>query len=555
MRSLCRHDFTQLFLLVGLSSVACAQVTPPNAGDVLRGAGEKALLPPRAPSTGTLPRAVELTPAESKGGAVVEVKDILFEGNTVFTSAQLRQVVKERLGQRLDITSMKALARGVSDHYRQKGYSFARAVVPVQEFEDGILRISILEGRYDSVKACGEPAVVRGAQPFLADLRPGDLMESVRLERSLLILDDVPGVAVIPSVRPGGKVGTSDLEVEVRMEALYGGDYGVDNYGSRYTGYGRAHVSWYRNSLGMFGDRLSAMAMVTDLSMLLGSLDYEVPLGERGLRGQVGYAHTTYELGKEYAALGASGLARVWSSKLIFPLVRSQSTNLSISAGIQYKDLRDDFTVVATREAKSTVSFPIALRFDHRDNLFTGAVSYGMLSCNFGNLSMDNAMAATDAATARKAGSYLKGTFDLARIQSLSRDLMLYARISAQWASKNLDSSERLGIGGSEGVRAYPLGEGSGDAGWLGQVELRYVLGDFAPYLLYDAGSNRINHRPWDAASDQRRNLSGAGFGLRYDHDRWSGNIAVAYRIDGGAPTQDVGQSHYRILFSLSRSY
>lgn len=555
MRSFHRTGLFRLFLVAGLAGVAYGQATPPNAGDVLRGAREKAPLPPKAPSATTLPRAAELSHADLKGGAEVLVKDVGFDGNTVFTAEQLRGIIKDQLGRPLDLAGMKALARRVSDHYRLKGYPFARAVVPVQEFDDGVLKITILEGRYDLVMATGEPSVIVGAKPYLAGLRPGDLMESARLESAVLILDDVPGVAVTPSVRPGEKVGTSELEVEVRMEALYGGDYGLDNAGSRYTGYHRAHLSWYRNSLGMFGDRLSAMAMVTDLSMVLGSLDYEVPLGGRGLRWQVGYAHTTYELGKEYEVLGASGLAKVWSSKLSLPVVRSQATNLSVSAGVQYKDLQDDFVVAATHEAKSTISFPVALRFDHRDNLLTGAVSYGMLSCTLGHLALDGALATADAATARKAGTYVKYNFDLARIQSLGRDLSLYGRVSAQWANKNLDSSERLGIGGSEGVRAYPLGEGSGDVGWLGQVELRYALGDFAPYLLYDVGSNRINARSWDAASDQRKNLSGAGFGVRYDRDQWSGNLALAYRIDGGAPTQDVGEGHYRISFSLSRSY
>ena len=555
MRSFHRPVLFRLFLVAGFAGVAYGQATPPNAGDVLRGAREKAPLPPKAPSATALPRAAELGHADLKGGAEVLVKDVRFDGNTVFTAGQLRDIIKDQLGRPLDLAGMKALARRVSEHYRLKGYPFARAVVPVQEFDDGVLKITILEGRYDLVVATGEQAAIVGAEPFLAGLRPGDLMESARLESTMLILDDVPGVAVTPSVRPGGKVGTSELEVEVRMDALYGGDYGLDNAGSRYTGYHRAHLSWYRNTLGMFGDRLSAMAMVTDLSMVLGSLDYEVPLGGRGLRWQVGYAHTTYELGKEYSVLGASGLAKVWSSKLSLPIVRSQATNLSVSAGIQHKDLQDDFAAASTRETKTTTSFPVTLRFDHRDNLFTGAVSYGMLSCTLGHLALDDALTATDAATARKAGSYVKYNFDLARIQSFTRDLSLYARVSAQWADKNLDSSERLGIGGSEGVRAYPLGEGSGDVGWLGQVELRYVLGDFAPYLLYDVGSNRINQHPWDVASEQRRNLSGAGLGLRYDRDKWSGNLAVAYRIDGGAPTQDVGVSHYRISFSLSRSY
>ncbi len=545
----------RLCLLLGFKGLVLAQTAPPNAGDVFRTARERAPLPPKETSGAPFSRPDEKTPAGSKGGPLVEVREIRFQGNTVYSSALLRQLVQERLGQKLDLADMKSLARRVSDYYRENGYPFARAIIPVQEFQDGVLQVTILEGRYDLVKATGEPDLVKGVRVFLEELRPGDLMESGVLERTMLIMDDIPGVAVRPSIRPGAKVGTSELETEVRMESFDGGDYGFDNSGSRYTGYGRAHVSWYRNSLLTFGDRLAAMAMVTDLSMLLGSFDYESPWGGRGLRWQVGYAHTTYELGKEYAVLGASGLAKVWTSKLSYPLLRSQVSNLSVSAGIQYKDLQDDFTAAATRERKSTLSLPVALRFDHRDNLFSGAVSYGMLSFTLGTLSVDDALAIVDDATARKAGAYVKLNLDLARIQSLGRNFVFYSRISAQWADKNLDSSERLGIGGAEGVRAYPLGEGAGDVGLLGQVELRYEFEEYSPYLFFDAGSNKINAQPWDVASDQRRTLSGAGLGVRYEHDRWSGNFSIAYRMQGGLPTQDVGSDHYRIYLAVSRTF
>jgi hemolysin activation/secretion protein len=555
MRPFRPSGFARLCFLLGLKGLAFAQVTPPNAGDVFRTAREKAPAPPPEASGAGLPAAAEKPAAVPQGGPLVEVKAVRFQGNTVYSSAQLSELIKERLGERLDMADMKSLARRISDLYRENGYPFARAVIPVQEFQDGVLQVTILEGRYDVVKATGEAGMVEGARIFLEGLRPGDLMESGVLERTMLIVDDIPGVAVRPSIRPGTKVGTSELDTEVWMETAQGGDYGFDNSGSRYTGYGRAHLSGYRNSLLKFGDKLSGMVMATDLSMLLGSVDYEAPWGGRGLRWQVGYAHTTYELGEEYAVLGASGLAKVWTSKLSYPLLRSQVTNLSVSAGIQHKDLQDDFIAASTRERKSTLSLPVALRFDHRDNLFSGAVSYGMLSCTLGRLSMDDVLAVVDAATARKAGTYLKFNLDLARIQSLGHNFVFYTRISAQWADKNLDSSERLGIGGAEGVRAYPLGEGAGDAGLLGQVELRYELADYAPYLFFDAGSNQINAQAWDAASDQSRSISGAGVGLRYEHDRWSANLAIAYRIHGGAPNQDVGPDHYRVYVAVSRTF
>ncbi len=74
-----------------------------------------------------------------------------------------------------------------------------------------------------------------------------------------------------------------------------------------------------------------------------------------------------------------------------------------------------------------------------------------------------------------------------------------------------------------------------GDEGWLGQVELRYDAGAFAPYAFYDAAQADINYRPWNTASDQSRFISGAGFGVRTTYQQWS--VAA------------------RIWFSLNRSF
>jgi hemolysin activation/secretion protein len=545
----------RLLLLVGAASQLCAQVAPPDAGDVLRSAKAKPVLAPPITSRGVLLAGKEDRDEPFRAGPSVEVRDVVMVGNTVFSAEELKAVIADQIGQTLDLAGMKTLARRISSHYRERGYPFARAMVLVQQFSNHTLTLTILEGRYASIDVNGGPDLVAGAKPYLAALQPGDLLEADKLERTMLLLDDIPGIAVTPTIGPGLLVGTSRLEVSLTAHAPQGGDVGVDNAGSRYTGYHRGHVSWYYNGLATFGDRATAMVMATDLHMLFGSLDYERPLNGQGLRWQFGYSRTAYDLGEEYAALDATGVANVWSTRLSYPLLRTQTTNLNLTVGLQYKGLRDDFRSVGVHEWKETISLPLSLRFDHRDHLFAGALTYGLLSCSFGHLHLDGAMQATDAVTARKAGEYRKVNFDLARIQAFTREFSVYARISVQWANDNLDSSERLGTGGAEGVRAYPLGEGSGDVGWIGQVEARYALGDFIPYLFYDAARTRLNYQPWDAPSDQVRNLSGVGLGVRYEHEAWSGNLAIAWRIDGGAPTQDIGPTRCRVAFALSRTF
>lgn len=546
--------FLSAAALLGACGVSFAQVTPPDAGKVLSGNTPAA---PKAPTDSKVPK---ISPpaevaAEKDTGPKVLVSAVTITGNTVFATKELEALVQDQLGQSYSLVGMRGIARRIGEHYRSKGYPFARALIPAQDFKAGSLAIVVVEGKYGEVVATGEKDIVEGAKPFLGPLVPGEVIEATRLEHVLLVLDDVPGIAVVPAVSPGKVAGTGDLTVKTVLEEPTGGDFGVDNHGSRYTGEYRAHLNWFRNTGLTFGDRLALSALVTDEAMWFGSADYEIPLDGTGLRGQIGYSHTAYELGKDFASLGASGLAKIWSAKLSYPLIRSQMFNLQASVGFQHKTLQDDFASTSTHENKFSQVVPLTLRFDQRDGLLGGAITYGQLTASIGTLHLDSALTAADLTTAQKAGSFAKLNLDVARIQKLGAGFSAYLRGSFQWANDNLDSSERLGLGGSEGVRAYPLGEGSGDQGWLGQAEIRYDAGSFAPFVFFDSGSTDLNRHPWDVASDKTRTISGAGVGVRATYEKWNAELTVASPTTGGAPQSDSKDPSVRVFFSATRSF
>jgi hemolysin activation/secretion protein len=99
----------------------------------------------------------------------------------------------------------------------------------------------------------------------------------------------------------------------------------------------------------------------------------------------------------------------------------------------------------------------------------------------------------------------------------------LFARIDGQIASKNLDISEKMELGGMYAVRAYPEGEAYGDEGVVASVEARLQLpkwsasamGDTQVFGFVDAGRIKLDSKPW-AAGVNRRTLSGAGLGLSW---------------------------------------
>jgi hemolysin activation/secretion protein len=132
--------------------------------------------------------------------------------------------------------------------------------------------------------------------------------------------------------------------------------------------------------------------------------------------------------------------------------------------------------------------------------------------------------AVLDSFTARAAGDYKKLNMAFSRLQQLGGGYSLLGAVNAQYADKNLDASEKMSLGGSNGVRAYPAGEAAGDQGILARLELRKTLGVFGNSivegaLFADAGRVTVNKKPWDN-SENRASRYGYGVGLNvYNKD------------------------------------
>ncbi len=101
---------------------------------------------------------------------------------------------------------------------------------------------------------------------------------------------------------------------------------------------------------------------------------------------------------------------------------------------------------------------------------------------------------AGDAVTARTAGSFRKVSLSLSRLQTLTPHFGLFASLSGQVADKNLDSSEKIYLGGANGVRAYPVNEAGGTDGALLNLELRDRLpANFTVTEFFDWGAVLVN--------------------------------------------------------------
>lgn len=550
-----RHSLLATSIAVAFPFVSYAQQQP-DAGQTLQQQQQQA---PQLPRTGP---AIDIqSPAQAAtlpGGQQVTLQSVSLRGVSVFREADLLSVLGAVAGQSFDMAGLRGLAGRVSEHYRGNGYPFARAFLPSQALTDGRLIIEVVEGRYGKVAAQGESP--ESAQRFLAPLQAGAVIESSTLERATLVLDDQPGFKAAPIIRPGQELGTGDLDVRVSRERLFSGDVGLDNHGNRFTGEYRARLNVQADSPFMFGDQIRLNTLVSDEGMWLGSLNYSLPLGASGLRGNVGYAHTYYELAKDFANLQATGTAKVTSLGLSYPIIRSQKANLTLAATYQHKRLSDKQQLAGTDDSKTSDSLPISLSFDQRDSLWGGGITYGSLTYTTGRLKLGSVLENTDRTSGQNTrGNFDKWNLDIARVQATPvSNLNLFGRVSAQKANKNMDSSEGFSLGGANGVRAYPSGEGNGDEGWLLQLEVRYTMGQYSPYIFHDSGRVTLNANNGSLtapASPNYRSIGGEGFGLRYNQGNWNLDANLSWHSHGGKPLSDTVDRSPRVWITAGYKF
>lgn len=532
--------FTLLALAVAASCQAFAQstVVPPDAGQVLRDL--RTPLQPPTPGSATLTVPPE-TSAAADNGQRFPVRRIQVSGVRRFDEAELHKLVAPLEGTETTLGGLRQAAQRITQYYRERGFIVARAYVPAQQIAEGTVRIEVLESELDAI-SFDNRSIVRTdvlAAIVQAQQMQGRPVEADATDRALLLMSDLPGVGnVSGNLKPGERVGTSDLVVSAEPGKALEGEISVDNYGNRYTGQNRVNARVSFNSLREVGDRLDLRGAVSNEQLLSGRAAYDTPLGHNGLRGGVALSSTRYELGREFSALEASGTARTVSAYGSWPLVRGLNRNVWLAGSLERRELRDKVELIESDTRKHANVATLEAYGDLADALGGGGYNTWRIAGNAGRLNIETPAAqAYDAAGPNTAGSYRKLQLGLSRLQNLPAHFTLAAIGSGQIASKNLDSSEKFVLGGAGGVRAYPQGEGVGDDGWLLNLELRRpIVAGLQASVFYDVGGTRFSHDVF-AAGVNKQTLRGYGVGLQGQWKDFFARATLAWRDGARAVT------------------
>jgi hemolysin activation/secretion protein len=544
-----------LAMAVGMTGTAQAQTLPSTAepGAVTQPFTQE-VPQPRAEPGGEVEVPEPQFGPEAEGVQFL-VQDIVLEGSTVYSEADLAGLIGPIEGREASLAEIDALAQQLTARYRADGFILSQVIIPEQEIEDGTVRLVALEGFIEDVTFDGD---IRGPQSILdahaervmAD-RP---LRAETLERALLLIGDLAGVRVrsVLSAAPATP-GASVLQVELEhtpFEAFAS----VDNYGSESTG--RETLSGglsFFSALGQYEqiDLFGAMAL-EDADLFFGEARVTTPIGTAGdyLRLAAAASRSTPAITFE-----PESFTQEFRVTYFTPIIRSREQNLTARFGFTWRDEETDTDFFATPTQLIDDSLRI-VRIGAQADFVDDALGVNLFDVEVRQgLGIFGASNEGDPNLSRGSGEaeFTSVRFIASRTQSLGGGWQLYGEVRGQVASDPLLASEEFSVGGPAFGRGYDPGTITGDNGFAARAELRFgqffdegdVLTSYQVYGFVDHGFvGNI-----DADTSPVGDITSAGAGVRFNiTENISGNVELAHRF------RDVpGQSDdTRVLFSLN---
>ncbi|WP_416548304.1 ShlB/FhaC/HecB family hemolysin secretion/activation protein [Limnohabitans sp. DCL3] len=518
------HLITALLAALPMLATAAA----PDAGALLQQLEARPAAALFAPALQT--PVVPTPPAADHSGPVLRVNAFVIEGATLLSPTTLLGALRGFTGQDLSLTQLQEAAWVLVQTYREAGW-LVNAWVPQQEIDAGVVKLRVVEARLGQVRfQYPESPLPRDRIQAMAQaqLVSGLPLNLHQVDRLLLLLDDLPGVVAMATFAQGTEAGSTDVLVTLGAGKTLDANITADNFGSPSTGAHRiSAILSFHNPTGA-GDALQLQAVATDGSRY-GRLAFTWPVGPQGARLGGHLSDMRYQLVGSFASLQASGSAQSWGADLSAPLIRQPERNLSAQLSTDRKRFDNQALASTGDAAPTTVShYQLdVLRMGLVGNWIdrTGRVAQNTASVqsSWGRVDLKNSPNATaDATSANTAGAFHKLNAQFNREQSLTGQTSWYLQAAAQWANRNLDSSEKIYLGGATGVRAYPSNEAGGSTGTTlstglkHRIDQAFTLNAFADWGRVQVYPHNVNTAGSAISSVNTQTLKGAGLSLNW---------------------------------------
>jgi hemolysin activation/secretion protein len=532
-----RYAAAVLILVGAVAAAPTADAQPIPSNPVPQGSPIPRVLPPAPPSVapGTVVPPPS-PPAAEVPNRPVRVTRVDVEGVTAYPLPEIAQLAAGLVGPAVPLPQIDAARQAIVQRYRADGYVLT--AVSANLDNDGRLRFVVTEGRIASVKLDGDigPAGTQVLR-FLNRLTEKQPIDSVTLERYLLLAQDVPGVSLHTVLEPSTDTpGALNLIAQVSRQK-FSGLASLDNRAFDQTGPIEVLGVLDANSFTELGEKTEVSYYhAFPNSENFGQVSTEMFIGASGLKGKVygGYGGTvpTGSLGLQ----GYDGTTTVFGGSLSYPVLRSRQQTLNVN--LVFDALDSNISIAPNGTPRTRASYDalrvMRLGADYAlSDLWLGADRSAINAVSVRVSQGLKALGAStngDSLTSPRLGEqtgFTKLNFETSRTQTLfapweGASVGLMGLLTGQWSDNILPPAEQFYLGGARFTRGYYAGQVPGDKALAATVELQLNTGldttvfdrpfDISTqyYIFYDWGETWQN-----LGIDHAAMINSAGGGVR----------------------------------------
>lgn len=406
-------------------------------------------------------------------GKKILLKKIVLQGNTIFSSKQLQDILTPYEGTEMSMKDIQEICRKIQNRYIGKGYFLVRVYPPAQEIIDRTLKIEVMEATLGDLEIIGNKHYKTKFIASYFERYLGTTLNYNDLLKTLLLINENTDLSVGTIFQKGKDLGTVDMIVRVEDSDPYHISADFNNYGSSVTSRCRSGIRTDVGNVLQDGDNFSFIGVMGYPINQLKFLDaiYTTPLNKRGSDLELAFLFSEFHVG-ELTPLHIQGRTQVGEIKFSQALQRTKKLNTDIYTAFEYKQIHNlaNYNTTAFDRLREV---SLGCKVDYMDackgrNVADLAVFYGIPSF-LGGLRAVDPLCSRDGAGGRFV--YIDANYQ--RIQRLPFSSFLLLSFQGQLSFYKLPLSEEFYIGGVNTVRGFPLAVAVGDSGFCANAELR----------------------------------------------------------------------------------
>ncbi|MDJ0649215.1 MAG: ShlB/FhaC/HecB family hemolysin secretion/activation protein [Xenococcaceae cyanobacterium MO_188.B19] len=487
----------------------------------------------------TIDNVVSTSDSNDNIPTAITVENFEVTGNTVFSEAEIQNVVSEYQDRPLSISELFQVRTAITKLYTDSGYVNSGAYIPPQELEDGTVTIAVLEGKLEGINVTGTKRLnadyVRSRLEIAADspLNVDSLLEALQLLRLDPLIKNVSA-----ELSAGISPGTSLLDVEIEEADAFKIRPNLDNKRSPSVGSFRRGIGLSHANLLGFGDRISFDYNNTDGSNSIDA-SYAIPINAKNGTIRLAYGYSDNDIIEDpFNALDIESESSYYELGFRQPLIVKPNQEFTMGMNFSFQESQTkllDTPFALSRGAEEDGETKIGAirlfqeyvaRNDRQVFALRSQFSIGIDI--FGSTINDNA----------PDSSFFAWRGQSQWVRRLDEDFLFLLRGDLQFSASDLVALEQFRVGGFDSVRGYRQDLVLGDNGLSASAEVRVPLVRFrkidgviqlTPF--FDLGTVWNN----DDSDIDNDFLASIGIGLNF-------NVADSFnaRLDWGIPLIDV---------------